>query len=206
MEGVGWYRKHFTVAKVAIGRKIFLDVDGAMSHAVVWCNGRFAGGWPYGYASFRVDLTPFLKTDGENVLAVRLENPPASSRWYPGAGIYRHVWLVETAPLHVAQWGGAVETPVVHAEKATLRIKTTLDNDGAAGADAAVRTEIFECDAQGQPSGHSLAVTPAKNLAVPPSTRARTEAEVDLPAPKFWDLAHPNLYVAVTTVSSTASR
>ena len=77
---------------------IYLDVDGAMSHATVWLNGQFVGGWPYGYASWRVDLTPFVKFGADNILAIRLNNPKDSSRWYPGAGIYRNVWLVKTAP------------------------------------------------------------------------------------------------------------
>ena len=104
-QGVGWYRKHFTVPTSPVaGTRTFLDVDGAMAYAEVWCNGRFVGGWPYGYASFRLDLTRFLKTDSsENLLVVRLDNPPESSRWYPGAGIYRHVWLVQTAPVRVAR-------------------------------------------------------------------------------------------------------
>ena len=87
------------------GRQLFLDVDGAMAYASVWVNGHFVGGWPYGYASWRVDLTPYLKPGADNVLAIRLDNPPDSSRWYPGGGIYRNVWLVKTAPVHVAHWG-----------------------------------------------------------------------------------------------------
>ena len=103
--GVGWYRKHFDVPASDRGRRLYLDIDGAMSYATVWLNGRFVGGWPYGYASFRLDLTPFVEYGAENVLAVRLDNPPDSSRWYPGGGIYRNVWLVKTAPVHVAHWG-----------------------------------------------------------------------------------------------------
>ena len=80
------------------GRRLYLDVDGAMSYANVWLNGQYVGGWPYGYASWQVDLTPYVKFGGENVIAIRLDNPPNSSRWYPGGGIYRNVWLVKTAP------------------------------------------------------------------------------------------------------------
>ena len=76
-----------------------------MSYATVWLNGQFVGGWPYGYSSWRLDLTPYLKPGAENVLAIRLDNPPTSSRWYPGGGIYRNVWLVKTAPVHVAPLG-----------------------------------------------------------------------------------------------------
>ena len=76
-----------------------------MAYATVWLNGQFVGGWPYGYASWRLDLTPYIKPGADNVLAIRLDNPPDSSRWYPGGGIYRNVWLVKTAPVHVGHWG-----------------------------------------------------------------------------------------------------
>jgi beta-galactosidase len=92
--GVGWYRKHFTLPADDSGRRVYLDIDGAMSHAAVWVNGHYVGGWPYGYASWRVDLTPYAKPGADNVVAIRLDNPPESSRWYPGGGIYRNVWLV----------------------------------------------------------------------------------------------------------------
>ena len=103
--GVGWYRKKLDIPAADAGKSIFLDMDGAMSYATVWLNGQLVGGWPYGYASWRVDLTPYVVPGGENQLAIRLDNPPDSSRWYPGGGIYRNVWLTKTQPVHVGQWG-----------------------------------------------------------------------------------------------------
>src|SRR5437773_6692521 len=88
--GVGWYRKHLNISASERDRRIYLDIDGAMAYASVWLNGRFVGGWPYGYASFELDLTPYIEFGGDNVLAIRLDNPPDSSRWYPGGGIYRN--------------------------------------------------------------------------------------------------------------------
>ncbi|MBP1602025.1 MAG: beta-galactosidase, partial [Acidobacteria bacterium] len=116
--GVGWYRKHFRVDAADKDKRLFIDIDGAMSYATVWLNGQFVGGWPYGYSSFRLELTPAIRFGADNVIAVRLDNPPASSRWYPGSGIYRNVWLVKTAPVHVAQWGTYVTTPDVTAKAA----------------------------------------------------------------------------------------
>jgi beta-galactosidase len=84
--GVGWYRKHFTVPANEKDKRFYIDIDGAMSYATIWLNGRFVGGWPYGYASFELDLTPFIKPAAENVIAIRLDNPPESSRWYPVIG------------------------------------------------------------------------------------------------------------------------
>lgn len=91
--GVAWYRKKFDIPASDAGKSIFLDVDGAMSYAMVWLNGILVGGWPFGYASWRLDLKPYIIIGSENQLAIRLDNPPSSSRWYPGCGIYRNVWL-----------------------------------------------------------------------------------------------------------------
>lgn len=207
-QGIGWYRKHFKLPAEGLkDRCTFLDVDGAMAYAAVWCNGKFVGGWPYGYTSFRLDLTPFLKTDGsENVLAVRLDNPPESSRWYPGAGIYRHVWLVQTAPVHVAHWGTAVRTPKVSAQEATVIISVTTDyGTSASGKKLVNQTEIFECNAQGQAVGKPVATVAANGATgIPEHTtpgRITLYGETaTIPHPRLWDLQHPFLYAAVTTV------
>ena len=115
-------------------KEIFLDVDGAMSYAAVWLNGKLVGGWPYGYASWRLDLTPFVKFGGDNQLAIRVDNPPDFSRWYPGAGIYRNVWLVKTSPVHVGQWGTYLTTPKVSTTSATINLEVAVDNDSKARA------------------------------------------------------------------------
>ena len=105
-----WYRKHFEIPAVNAGKEIHLDIDGAMSYSEVWLNGKFVGGWPYGYASFELNLTPFIRFGGTNVLAVRLDTPPNASRWHPGGGIYWNVWLVITGPIHAAHWGTFIRT------------------------------------------------------------------------------------------------
>ena len=91
--GIGWYRKTLDIPASAKGQSIFLDVEGAMSYATVWVNGKLVGGWPYGYNSFRLDLTPYAIAGGKNQLAIRLDNPAASARWYPGGGLYRDIYL-----------------------------------------------------------------------------------------------------------------
>src|ERR1044072_6420257 len=136
--GVGWYRKHFDVPASDKGKQLNLVIDGAMSYATVWLNGRFVGGWPYGYASFRLDLTPFVEYGKENVIAIRLDNPPDSSRWYPGGGIYRKVWLEKTAPVHVAHWGTYVTTPQGSPRAATVNVEVTVANDSGEAAEAMV--------------------------------------------------------------------
>ena len=127
--GVAWYRKKLDIPAADLGRRIFLDVDGAMSYATVWLNGKLVGGWPYGYASWRVDLTPYVTPGGSNQLAIRLDNPPDFSRWYPGGGLYRNVWLVKTGPVHVGQWGTWLTTPQVSRTSATVDLEVTVEND-----------------------------------------------------------------------------
>ena len=110
VQGVAWYRRKLDIRLADKGKSIYLDIDGAMSYAMVWLNGKLVGGWPYGYNSFRLDLTPYVQPGGDNQLAIRLDNPANSSRWYPGGGIYRNVWLTKVNPVQVAQWGTFVRT------------------------------------------------------------------------------------------------
>ena len=153
VSGTGWYRKHFTLREIAKGRHFSIEFDGAMSNAHVWLNGKEIGSRPYGYSSFAFDLTPNLHWDGDNVLAVRLTPEPESSRWYPGAGIYRNVWLTVTGPVHVAHWGTYVTTPEVTAAKATVAITTEIQNDGAVGATA---LQIVTTPRLWTPGGHDV--------------------------------------------------
>ena len=124
--GVGWYRLNFEAPAFAKGKKATLVFDGAMSHAHVYVNGQKAGYWPYGYNSFFMDVTPYLKENEVNTLAVRLENEPESSRWYPGAGLYRNVHLVINEEAHIPVWGTVVTTPVVEEGFARINVKTEL--------------------------------------------------------------------------------
>lgn len=122
--GVGWYRLNFQAPASMKGKKATLVFDGAMSHARVYVNGQEAGCWPYGYNSFSLDVTPYLKENSTNTLAVRLENEPESSRWYPGAGLYRNVHLVINEDAHVPVWGTTVTTPEVKEGFARINVKT----------------------------------------------------------------------------------
>jgi beta-galactosidase len=192
--GVGWYRKSLEIPASDAGKEIFLDVDGAMSYATVWCNGQCVGGWPYGYASWRVNLTPFVKFGGRNALAIRLDNPPNSSRWYPGAGLYRHVWLVKTFPVHVAHWGTQITTPEVASRHATVDLKVTVDNDSVRPANIRVATEIFALRSSGEKTGAACATVAPVDLNIPPDQSFTTEGRAEIFNQK------PNRYVAVTTV------
>ncbi len=137
--GVAEYSKTLSVKAKDLkrGKRFFLDFGGAMSYAKVFCNGEFVTEWPYGYASFRADLTPFLKA-GDNLVKVTLDNPGESSRWYPGGGIYRNVYLTVAEPVGVAQWGTFVTT-----KGNEVSLDITLRNAGKP-VGGTVRTEIFK--------------------------------------------------------------
>lgn len=198
--GVAWYRKKLDIPAADEGREIFLDVDGAMSYATLWCNGQIVGGWPYGYASWRLDLTPYLKPGAANTLAIRLDNPPNSSRWYPGGGIYRNVWLTKTSPVHVGHWGTFVTTPKVSAASSTVELKVTVDNDSKSDASVSVSTEIFALDDQGKRTGDPVASLPKADASIPAGKSATVEANATIAGAKLWSPKAPNRYVAVTTV------
>lgn len=147
--GVAWYRKKLDISASDAGKSVFLDIDGAMSYAMVWLNGNLVGGWPYGYASWRLDLTPFLVPGGLNQLAIRLDNPNYSARWYPGGGIYRNVWLIKTDPVHVAQYGTYVTTKDISEESATVDLEVTIENDSQSNATVEVNTQVYTLDDEG---------------------------------------------------------
>lgn len=198
--GIGWYRKHFSVPTTDAGKQLFLDVDGAMSYANVWLNGKYVGGWPYGYASWRLNLTPYIKPGTDNVLAIRLDNPPDSSRWYPGGGIYRNVWLVKTEPVHIAHWGTYITTPEVSDSSARVNVQVTLDNGSSDQTEVSVTAHIFELPAvAGKASGKALSVV-TTNLVIAPDSRGQVALTTSIRNPKLWDLARPNRYLAALVV------
>jgi beta-galactosidase len=201
--GVGWYRKSLDLPKSDAGKSIFMDVDGAMAYSTVWLNGQLVGGWPYGYESWRVNLTPYAKPGEKNELVIRLDNPPNSSRWYPGGGIYRNVWLVTTDPVHVGHWGTYVTTPDVSVASATVNLKVTVDNSSKENAQVSVATEIFALDSDGNKTGPVVAAIPDAGIQIAPGASVTTEGKTTVANPMLWGpypAQKPNRYVAVTTV------
>lgn len=202
--GVGWYRKQLDIPASDAGKSIFLDVDGAMSYAMVWLNGHLVGGWPYGYASWRVDLTPYIVPGGKNQLAIRLDNPPDSARWYPGGGIYRNVWLTKTHPVRIGQWGTFITTKNVSKSSAVIQLQVTIENTSKQVAYFSVATEMFLVGANGSPTGKAVArIAPVSTPLAAGGTDV-AEGNVTITSPKLWGpppTQQPNRYVAVTTVS-----
>ncbi|HSV13400.1 MAG TPA: beta galactosidase jelly roll domain-containing protein, partial [Tepidisphaeraceae bacterium] len=130
--GIGWYRKTFSLTSAQAGRRISIRFDGVYKNSKVWCNGQLLGERPNGYVSFEYDLTPYLRPMGQtNVIAVRVDHSDfADSRWYPGSGINRDVWLINTGDVHVPTNGTFVTTPQVDAHRAVVDVRTSVKNDG----------------------------------------------------------------------------
>lgn len=190
--GVGWYRRQLDLgAPDLVGKRYRLVFDGAMSHAEVYVNGHKVGYWPYGYNSFHFDITPYLQPRGANILAVRLDNKPESSRWYPGAGLYRHVHLITTDRLHVAHWGTQLTTPEVSSEHARIEVKTGIAGLGSLAGDQRLTIQTAILD----PSGHIVGQQEATNyFAGRAATDSLYRTSYELRQPKLWDIKQPNLY------------
>jgi len=202
--GVGWYRRKVSVGTDDKGKSIFLDIDGAMSYAAVWLNGRLVGGWPYGYNSFRLDLTPYLKADDDNLLAIRVDNALDNSRWYPGAGIYRNVWLVKTNPTHVSQYGTYITTSDVSDISATVRLAVEVENDGTSSQEVDVATEIRGFDAAtGRPISEAVAKFKKGKVSVGPGEKKSVNGSTTVTKPLRWGPPpqKPHMYLAITTLS-----
>lgn len=185
--GVGWYRTTF---EAPAGKLVSLVFDGAMSEARVYVNGQEVCFWPCGYNSFHCDVTPYLNKEGaKNLLAVRLENRPQSSRWYPGAGIYRNVRVVVTEAVHVPVWGTQLTTPHVSAEYASVCLKTTVE--GAGMKDVRILTQILS------PEGEVVA---SKDNTMKINHGQPFEQNFLVDAPRLWSPETPYLYKAVSKI------
>jgi beta-galactosidase len=198
--GIGWYRKTLTIPEAWKGKRVAVYFEGVYANSEVFCNGVSLGVHPYGYTSFFYDLTPHLHAKGENVIAVRVDNSQqVNCRWYSGSGIYRHVWLLVTAPIHIDQWGVAITTPEVSGEKATVRIAATLRNETKLSR--TVRMTFQVNDKQGRNVG-------SDELRVTLPARKTTEVvrSITVRHPRLWAPDTPDLYearIAVGAVSKT---
>lgn len=198
--GIRWYRKNIDFPKEDAGKQIYLDIDGAMSYASVWCNGQYVGGWPYGYASFRLNLTPYINAGQSNTLAIRLENPDNASRWYPGGGIYRNVWLVKTSPVHISQWGTDVRGNSISADEAVMEMGARIENHQDTDVQATLRTVIYRQDENGNPTGDEVARVADKTIDIKKGSWKTARFNFTVNQPKLWDIDSPHCYVAVSRI------
>jgi beta-galactosidase len=196
--GIGWYRKHFKLPEGDANRRVFIEFDGIMANSDVWINGFHLGRRPYGYVSFGYELTGHLKFgDGDNVLAVRADNSgQPASRWYSGAGIYRHVRLVVTSPIHLTRWGTFVTTPQVTNQKATVHVRSTVINQSAGNREISVQVSILG------PEGKTIRTLQTKAKQVPAGNSVDFDQDIVVDNPRRWDLEHPVLYQSSVLVLS----
>lgn len=185
--GIGWYRKTFRVPQDFAGTSVRLDFDGVFDHADVWINGNKVGHNEYGYIGFECDLSPWIRAGHDNVIALRVDDLRQASRWYTGSGIYRHVWLVVSGPMHIAHWGTFVTTPRVTASQADVEVRTTLCNDSDEKRTGAIITRIIS------PAGTQVGeVTTPFELAAWSKKTLSQQAAVK--APELWTLDQPRMY------------
>lgn len=186
--GIGWYRKEFTLPEDIQGKRVFVEFDGVYMNSDVWLNGVHLGNRPYGYSSFRYELTTHLKFgDEKNVLVVRANVQQPCSRWYSGAGIYRHVRLTVTDPVHIAQWGTYVTTPEVSENEATVRVETKIQNQSSSVQHVTLETVIVD------DAGHEVAMHSAVQTAEADSVSV-FEQLLKVPEPKLWSPENPQQY------------
>nr|WP_321376332.1 beta-galactosidase GalB [uncultured Bacteroides sp.] len=195
--GVGWYRINFKVPEFNKGKKAAILFDGAMSHARVYLNGKEVGYWPYGYNSFKFDITPYLNEGGENLLAVRLENLTESSRWYPGAGLYRNVHVIITEDAHIPVWGTQLTTPKITSEFAKVNLKTKVVRPVDSNVDNfRLVTEIKDANNRVVAKGEEKLSKYDGDV---------FEQNLIVNQPKLWDTENPYLYKAVSKLYDGSS-
>ncbi|MFH1371644.1 MAG: beta-galactosidase GalB [Planctomycetota bacterium] len=191
--GVGWYRKTFKIDKADTEKQVYFDFDGVMAFPQVYINGKRAGGWDYGYMSFRVDATPYVKFDADNVISVYADTRKHGTRWYPGAGIYRKVTMSICEPVHVAHWGTYITTPEVSDGSATVRVRTTVENHLDDESKISVAVILLDPDNQ-------AAATGGRNTVVSAGGSRDIDQLFTIKNPQRWDIASPKLYTARTIV------
>jgi beta-galactosidase len=197
--GIGWYRKHFALPPDDSGKCVTVEFDGVMQNSDVWINGALLGHRPFGYASFSYELTSHLNFGGDNVIAVRADlSVQPASRFYAGAGIYRHVRLIVTDPVHISHWGVFATTPQISAEQATVQIETSVTNESVASRDIIVQTTLIS------PSGKPVAASET-NCTVADGAATTLNQQIALHNPQLWNLDNPKLYHAVSKIISAGT-
>jgi beta-galactosidase len=194
--GIAWYRKHFTLPDNLSSRSVSIEFDGVMQNSDVWINGFHLGHRPFGCVSFSYELTGHLNFGGDNVIAVRADtSAQPASRWAAGAGIYRHVRLVATDPVRIAENGVFISTPQVSARQATVQVQTTVTNQSGSSSD--IFEQVVLLDPDGKPAGsaetHSQTVEAGKSL--------QLDQNIVIKDPRLWNLDEPALYRALVSVS-----
>jgi beta-galactosidase len=190
---VGWYRKTFTIDKTDTGKQISIAFDGVFRNSIVWVNGFYLGTEPSGYTGFEYNITEYLNYGGENVIAVRADVTMEEGWFYEGAGIYRHVWLNKTSPLHITTDGSFVTTEVKNNE-AAIHTQVNILNQFVTGKTVDVQQTIMDA------AGKMIARENVKNIHFRSYQQKEIPVTIALTNPVLWSLENPYLYKLITTV------
>jgi beta-galactosidase len=193
-KGIGWYRKHFTISESDKGKRIYIDFDGAMANSKVWLNGTYVGEWPYGYTSFRLDLTPYIIVGKENIIAVRLDTKNWDSRWYPGAGIYRNVWLVKTSQLHIANNGVFCTTPEIKKDRGMLSVKAEVESHINETVPVTARVIVYKLNDKFELISTPVAESVLEKATIEGMKNHDFRFDIPVKEPVLWDISKPELY------------
>jgi beta-galactosidase len=194
--GIGWYRNHFTLpSNVTSGQQVYVEFDGVMANSTVYINGTALGTHPYGYVSFRYDMTKNIKFGAENVIAVKTDTTTQpASRYYAGAGIYRHARVIATDPVHIDQWATYVNTPAPTTASGTVKVTTSVVNSGTSSQSVSVQGTVSDA------SGTAVAPVTAAAQTIAAGASANFALDVPVANPKLWSPEAPNMYQLVTNV------
>jgi len=196
--GIGWYRKSFEIPESNKGKKVYIYFDGVYNNSEVWINGTSLGKRPNGYISFQYDLTPYIKYEVQNNIAVRVDHTlDGDSRWYTGSGIYRNVSLIFTDKVHIDQWGVNYATPEITYALAILSVNTSVVNETGRKAKVKVTNTLL--------SGETVVGSKTDEVTVMASGKAQVSQEITVVKPELWDVENPSLYYLRTEVQSKKS-
>ncbi|KAI1746807.1 glycoside hydrolase family 2 protein [Xylaria castorea] len=185
IQGVGWYRRKITVEPGDADKEVYLDIDGAMSYAIVWLNGKLVGGV------------------ADNQLAIRLDNPTESSRWYPGGGLYRNVWLTKVDKTHLGQWGTYITTEAASSSSATLNLVVSVENKAETAREIHISTDVFVFNPETKSRGRKVAGFPRVSRSVSLNQSVDSNSSTTVSDPQLWGVwpsQKPNIHIAVTTL------
>jgi beta-galactosidase len=190
--GKAWYRKHFKIDTSKKGSVVTIEFDGVMNNSTIYINGKKVYHRPYGYIGFEIDITSYISFGENNIIAVEVNPEVLSARWYPGAGIYRNVWLEIKNPVHIKHWGTQITTPIITQEKAEVTIETKVLNEQELKGDYQVKTSIYDID-------NIEVVSVISDIKLNKKEESVIQ-QLEVKNPKLWDLKTPYLYKAVSTI------
>ena len=194
-QGVGWYRRDIELSDELRGSQVYLDFDGVMAFPKVYVNGHLAGQWDYGYMSFRVDATPYVKFGQKNVVVVKADTRQHGTRWYPGAGIYRKVKLTICEAVHFRHWGLRLTTPKITDSRADVRVQATIENHSNENAELSLDIAVRD------PKGQLVAEATSSDLQVTAGSAGHVDHQVIVTDPERWDVISPQLYTVIVTAT-----